>query len=98
MTYTMAEALRRSFPGQSPVWYKLTITGFLILNPILILAAGPFVAGWVIVLQLVFSLAMAMKCYPLRPGSGFLGPDEVARVTIGQMCAVPMSRTEMRGI
>ena len=68
MTYTMAEAFRKNFLGQSPVWYKLTIIGFLILNPILVLSAGPFVAGWVIVLQFIFTLAMALKCYPLQPG------------------------------
>ncbi|MBT8081786.1 MAG: hypothetical protein KJO56_05105, partial [Gammaproteobacteria bacterium] len=31
MVYTMADALRTNFLGNSPVWYKLTIIGFLIL-------------------------------------------------------------------
>ena len=68
MTHTMAEAFRKNFLGQSPVWYKLTIIGFLILNPILVLTVGPFIAGWIIVLQFIFTLAMALKCYPLQPG------------------------------
>lgn len=68
MTYTMAEAFRKNFLGQSPDWYKMTIIGFLILNPILFLVAGPFIAGWAIVLQFIFTLAMALKCYPLQPG------------------------------
>lgn len=68
MTHTMAEAFRKNFLGQSPVWYKLTIIGFLILNPILVLTVGPFIAGWIIVLEFIFTLAMALKCYPLQPG------------------------------
>ncbi len=68
MTHTMADAFRKNFLGQSPVWYKLTIVGFLILNPILLATAGPFITGWVIVLEFIFTLAMALKCYPLQPG------------------------------
>jgi len=68
MTYTIAEALRKNFLGHSPVWYKMTILGFLILNPILVLMFGPFIAGWVLVMEFIFTLAMALKCYPLQPG------------------------------
>ncbi|MGB5344842.1 MAG: sodium/proton antiporter NhaB [Woeseia sp.] len=68
MAHTMAEAFRKNFLGQSPVWYKLTMIAFLILNPLLVLVAGPFIAGWVIVLEFIFTLAMALKCYPLQPG------------------------------
>ena len=67
MTYTMAEAIRKNFLGNSPVWYKMTIIGFLVLNPMLYLA-NPYLAGWVLVLQFIFTLAMALKCYPLQPG------------------------------
>ncbi len=67
MVYTMAEAFRENFLGNSPVWYKLTIVGFLILNPILVVF-DPFIAGWVLVLEFIFTLAMALKCYPLQPG------------------------------
>lgn len=65
---TFAAALARNFLGNSPRWYKLTIVGFLVLNPLLLLAAGPFVLGWVLVLEFIFTLAMALQCYPLLPG------------------------------
>ncbi|MEM7503583.1 MAG: sodium/proton antiporter NhaB [Pseudomonadota bacterium] len=65
---TLADAFRLNFLGHSPVWYKLTIIGFLILNPILYTVAGPFITGWILVLQFIFTLAMALKCYPLQPG------------------------------
>jgi NhaB family Na+:H+ antiporter len=67
MAHTMADALRKNFLGNSPVWYKLTIIGFLILNPIIV-TINPFVAGWVLVVEFIFTLAMALKCYPLQPG------------------------------
>ena len=67
MAHTMAGALRKNFLGNSPVWYKLTIIGFLILNPIIV-TMNPFVAGWVLVAEFIFTLAMALKCYPLQPG------------------------------
>ena len=67
MAHTMAEAVRANFLGKSPDWYKLTIIGFLIVNPF-IAWVNPFVAGWVLVIQFIFTLAMALKCYPLQPG------------------------------
>ena len=67
MARTLAAALRENFLGNSPDWYKTTIIGFLILNPILF-AYDPFIAGWVLVLEFIFTLAMALKCYPLQPG------------------------------
>ena len=67
MVHTMAEAFRENFLGNSPSWYKLTIILFLILNPIVVLY-DPFLAGWVLVLEFIFTLAMALKCYPLQPG------------------------------
>lgn len=57
-----------NFLGKAPDWYKLTIIGFLIANPILLLSVGPYVTGWLMVLQFIFTLAMALKCYPLQPG------------------------------
>ena len=67
MVNTMAAALRGNFLGNSPSWYKLTIIGFLILNPVLVSMNG-FLAGWVLVIEFIFTLAMALKCYPLQPG------------------------------
>ena len=68
MTYTIAEALRKNFLGHSPAWYKMTILVFLIANPIFVLMFGPFIAGWILVIEFIFTLAMALKCYPLQPG------------------------------
>jgi NhaB family Na+:H+ antiporter len=67
MVHTLAEAFRQNFLGNSPDWYKMTIIGFLILNPILFVF-DPFIAGWALILEFIFTLAMALKCYPLQPG------------------------------
>ena len=57
-----------NFLGDAPVWYKQTIVAFLIVNPFLYFGLGGFLAGWVLVLQFIFTLAMALRCYPLQPG------------------------------
>jgi NhaB family Na+:H+ antiporter len=75
MAHTFAEAFRKNFLGNSPDWYKTTIVGFLIINPI-IASYDPFVAGWVLILQFIFTLAMALKCYPLQPG-GLLAVEAI---------------------
>ena len=75
MVYTLAEAFRKNFLGNSPDWYKTTIIGFLIINPILF-QIHPFLAGWVLVLEFIFTLAMALKCYPLQPG-GLLAVEAI---------------------
>lgn len=64
------------FLGQSPVWYKWTIIGFLILNVILFFALPQFmtpekaktVLSWIFIAEFIFTLAMALKCYPLQSG------------------------------
>jgi len=76
MPNTLAESLRENFLGNSPSWYKLTIVGFLILNPIIVALDQPFIAGWVLVLEFIFTLAMALKCYPLQPG-GLLAVEAI---------------------
>lgn len=76
MTYTLTQAFTKNFLGNSPDWYKLTIVVFLIINPF-IFAVNPFVAGWVLVLEFIFTLAMALKCYPLQPG-GLLAIEAIA--------------------
>jgi NhaB family Na+:H+ antiporter len=57
-----------NFLGHAARWYKLTIIGFLVINPFVLWLMGPFVAGWVLVGEFIFCLAMALKCYPLQPG------------------------------
>jgi len=56
------------FLGQSPGWYKKTILACLLLNPLLLALAGPFITGWVILAQFILTLALALKCYPLQAG------------------------------
>jgi len=70
-------ALARNFLGDAPRWYKLTIAAFLVANPLVLLVAGPFVAGWLLVAEFIFTLAMALTCYPLQPG-GLLAIEAIA--------------------
>ncbi|WP_320170279.1 sodium/proton antiporter NhaB [Maridesulfovibrio sp.] len=77
MTKTMARTFMDTFMGHAPMWYKLAIVGFLILNPILLLVAGPFIAGWALIAEFIFTLTMALKCYPL-PAGGLLAIEAVA--------------------
>ena len=67
----LAQALARNFLGHAPDWYKLTIVAFLVVNPLVLLAGGvdgPLLAGWLLLLEFIFTLAMALRCYPLQPG------------------------------
>jgi len=75
MAHSFADAFRGNFLGNSPSWYKLTIIGFLVMNPFIVMI-DPFLAGWVLVIQFIFTLAMALKCYPLQPG-GLLAVEAV---------------------
>ena len=71
----MLSEIQKLFLGDAPGWYKSTILGFLLFNPILLVIlkitspeqAG-FILGWILLLQFIFTLAMALKCYPLQPG------------------------------
>jgi len=64
----MTQAIAKNFLGQAPNWYKQTMVFFLVINPIMLLVAGPFVTGWLLIGEFIFTLAMALKCYPLQPG------------------------------
>lgn len=75
MEISYGRALWRNFLGQSPDWYKLTLLAFLIINP-LVFIFQPFMAGWLLVAEFIFTLAMALKCYPLLPG-GLLAIEAV---------------------
>lgn len=65
-----------SFLGKSPTWYKGTILFFLVLNPVLYFVAGPFITGWVLLLEFIFTLALALKCYPI-PAGGLLALEGI---------------------
>ena len=76
MSRSIPQELAQNFLHHTPTWYKLTILGFLLLNPVLIMTVGPFVTGWVLILEFIFTLAMALKSYPLQPG-GLLAIEAV---------------------
>ena len=65
---TNVQAFMKNFLGSSPDWYKLAIVAFLIINPIIFFFISPFLAGWLLVAEFIFTLGMALKCYPLQPG------------------------------
>lgn len=76
MRQPIFSALGSNFLGNAPNWYKYTILAFLVINPILIAALGMYVSGWILILEFIFTLAMALKCYPLQPG-GLLALEAV---------------------
>jgi len=70
----MINTIQKMFLGNSPSWYKSTIVVFLIINPIALIVLnslnynGEFIVGWMFLLEFIFTLALALKCYPLQPG------------------------------
>lgn len=58
MKTSLTKTFVQTFLGSAPVWYKQVILGFLILNPILLFTAGPFIAGWALIAEFIFTLAM----------------------------------------
>ena len=88
MPRTIQAAFVHNFLGHAPDWYKLAIVAFLVLNPVLLAVAGPVVTGWVLLFEFIFTLMMALKCYPLQPGGllaieavlmGLVTPQEIYR-------------------
>jgi NhaB family Na+:H+ antiporter len=86
MQQSFMSAFYKNFLGKSPEWYKLAIIAFLVINPILFFVISPYIAGWALVVEFIFTLAMALKCYPLQPGGllaieavfiGMTSPDQV---------------------
>ena len=76
MSRSIPQELAQNFLNHTPTWYKLTILAFLLLNPVLLLTVGPYGTGWVLILEFIFTLAMALKSYPLQPG-GLLALEAV---------------------
>ncbi|MBT8058191.1 MAG: sodium/proton antiporter NhaB [Xanthomonadales bacterium] len=76
MPKTLTTSMLQNFLGNAADWYKLTIVLFLAINPFVLAIMGPFVAGWLLVGEFIFCLAMALKCYPLQPG-GLLAIEAV---------------------
>jgi NhaB family Na+:H+ antiporter len=76
---TLTKAFVRNFLGNSPSWYKWTIVGFLAINPVVLWLGGPHsatIVAWLFLIEFIFTLAMALKCYPLQPG-GLLALEAV---------------------
>ncbi|MBI5007973.1 MAG: sodium/proton antiporter NhaB [Nitrosomonadales bacterium] len=69
--------LANSFLGHTPVWYKQAIVASLLLNVVAYFVLGPLLTGWLILAEFIFTLAMALKCFPLQPG-GLLALQAVA--------------------
>jgi NhaB family Na+:H+ antiporter len=76
MNVSTSAALWQNFLGSSPEWYKKSIIAFLVINPLLLYTAGPFATGWVLIGEFIFTLALALRCYPLQPG-GLLAIEAV---------------------
>ena len=60
MYRTFAQSVMANFLGNAASWYKLTIIAFLLVNPIVGVVAGPFIAGWLLVGEFIFCLAVAL--------------------------------------
>jgi len=60
--------MSKYFLGNSPKWFKLTMLFFLIGNVISYYTLGPTITAWLFIGEFIFTLAMALKCYPLQSG------------------------------
>lgn len=72
-----AAALWRNFLGAAPAWYKAALLVALAVNPLVLFGAGPFWAGWLLLVEFLSVLATSLVCYPLGPG-GLLALEAVA--------------------
>lgn len=77
MSMSFGRAFIKNFLGKAPDWYKIAIITFLTINPIVYFLISPFAAGWILIAEFIFTLAMALKCYPLQPG-GLLAIESLA--------------------
>ena len=65
------------FLGNSPVWFKSTMVAFLVINVVAYFVLGPMITAWLFIAEFIFTLAMALKCYPLQSG-GLLAIQAIA--------------------
>ena len=56
------------FLGNSPSWYKYIMIFFFVFNVISYFTLGATVTSWIFIGEFIFTLAMALKCYPLQSG------------------------------
>ena len=107
MSSTLFQAFQKNFLGNSPDWYRNTIIIFLLANPILLMISSPFVLGWILIAQFIFTLAMALKCYPLQPGGllaleaiimGLASPDNVYHEAVANFQVILLLMFMVAGI
>ncbi len=107
MNPTMSHAFKKNFLGNSPGWYESAIIAFLVFNPLILYVFGPFVMGWVLIAEFIFTLAMALKCYPLQPGGllaieavlmGLTSPEAVYNETVSNFQVILLLMFMVAGI
>jgi NhaB family Na+:H+ antiporter len=107
MTPTLPQAFKKNFLGNSPGWYETAIIAFLVLNPIMLYLFGPFITGWALIAEFIFTLAMALKCYPLQPGGllaieaiilGMASPEAVYQEVAGNLQVILLLMFMVAGI
>jgi NhaB family Na+:H+ antiporter len=107
MDKSLPVAFARNLLGNAPNWYKKTIIAFLLLNPLFLYVLGPFVTGWILIAEFIFTLALALKCYPLQPGGllaieavilGMTTPETVYHETIGNFEVILLLMFMVAGI
>ena len=56
------------FLGNAPKWFKTIMIAFFIFNVFSYYILGPTITAWIFIGEFIFTLAMALKCYPLQSG------------------------------
>lgn len=81
----------KSFLGKSPKWFKATMVFFLVFNVFSYFIIGKEITSWLIMGEFIFTLVMALKCYPLQSGGllaleililGLTTPESAQKVVI----------------
>ena len=107
MTQSIRNAVSENFLGHSPGWYKITIIGFLVINPLVAIFLGKFICGWLLIAEFIFCLAMALKCYPLQPGGllaiqaviiGLTNPEAIYEETLHNFPVIMLLMFMVAGI
>tara|TARA_R110002124_G_scaffold57084_7_gene160349 strand:+ start:3420 stop:4925 length:1506 start_codon:yes stop_codon:yes gene_type:complete len=107
MIESLPHALWKNFLGPSPEWYKRTLIAFLLVNPVILLTLGSFVTGWVLIAEFIFTLALALRCYPLQPGGllaieavllGMTSPEMVYHETVANFEVILLLMFMVAGI
>lgn len=66
-----------NFLGNTPKWYKVSILVFMVFNVFSYFVLGPTITAWIFIAEFIFTLAMALKAYPLLAG-GLLAIEALA--------------------